>query len=95
MALDYEQLHRTWDAWRFIPEHYNLGTALTEGQARRGKGPKLALLWENASGQTCSYTYAQLDALTNRLAFSLSKLGVCRGNRIFFCRLVWNRRIFF
>ena len=55
MVLDYEQLCRTWNPWSFIPADYNLGTALTYAQVQHGRGDKIALLWENASGQTRSH----------------------------------------
>jgi acyl-coenzyme A synthetase/AMP-(fatty) acid ligase len=83
MPLDYAELCRSWDPWSFIPERYNLGVALTHGQVHAGHGSKLALLWENAAGQTASFTYAQLDALTDRLASSLRRLGVRAGDRVF------------
>jgi acetyl-CoA synthetase len=73
----------TWDPWSFIPADYNLGVALTHGQVVQGRGSKPALLWENASGQTRSFTYADLDVLSNRLADSLTRLGVRRGDRMF------------
>jgi acyl-coenzyme A synthetase/AMP-(fatty) acid ligase len=83
MGTDYEQLCRTWDPWQVVPEHYNLGVALTQGQVAAGRGAKPALLWENAAGRSRSLTYAQLDLLTNRFASSLSRLGVHRGDRVF------------
>src|SRR5215831_6823070 len=83
MPLDYEQLCRTWNPWQAIPPAYNLGVDLTGGQVRRGRGAKPALLWENAAGQTRALTYAQLDALTNRFASSLQRLGIRRGDRVF------------
>src|SRR5579859_6712465 len=83
MSFDYKDVCATWDAWRFIPRQYNLGTALTHGQVLQGHGDKLALLWENAAGASRSFTYNQLDVLTNRLASSLQRLGVRRGDRVF------------
>jgi acetyl-CoA synthetase len=83
MTFDYAELCRTWDPWAFIPPHYNLGVALTRGQVERGRGGKPALLWENASGQARSLTYAELDAASSRLASSLARLGVRRGDRVF------------
>src|SRR5262245_21100840 len=83
MSLDYEDIWRRWDPWSFIPAEYNLGTALTRGQVVLGHGDKPALLWENASGRSRSFTYHQLDVLTNRLASSLMRLGVRRGDRVF------------
>jgi acyl-coenzyme A synthetase/AMP-(fatty) acid ligase len=83
MAVEYDHLCRTWDPWRFVPPLYNLGTALTHDQVTQGRGDKFALLWENAGGQTKSFTYRQLDALTNRLASSLVRLGIRAGDRVF------------
>jgi acyl-coenzyme A synthetase/AMP-(fatty) acid ligase len=83
MLVDYEQLWRTWDPWSFIPPQYNLGVALTRGQVEQGHGDKPALLWENASGRAATYTYRQLDALSNRFASSLRRRGVRQGDRVF------------
>jgi acyl-coenzyme A synthetase/AMP-(fatty) acid ligase len=83
MSLNYEDIWHRWDPWSFIPAEYNLGTALTHGQVLLGHGDKPALLWENASGQSRAITYRQLDVLTNRLASSLERLGVRRGDRVF------------
>ena len=72
-----------WDPWASIPPAYNLGAALTRGQLQRGHTNKTALLWENAAGRRKSFTYGELEALTNRLASSLAQRGVCRGDRVF------------
>src|SRR5262249_18260633 len=82
MPVDYEHLCRTWDPWSAIPAGYNLGVALTHGQVQKGRGDKPALLWENAAGQARTLTYAQLDALTNRLASSLRRLRVRHADRV-------------
>jgi acyl-coenzyme A synthetase/AMP-(fatty) acid ligase len=83
MGLDYDALCRTWDPWSFVPPEYNLGVALTHGQVEAGRGAKPALLWENASGQARSFTYADLDVLSNRFADALTRIGVRRGDRVF------------
>jgi acetyl-CoA synthetase len=83
MTMDYPDLCRTWNSWGFIPPNYNLGAALTSGQVGSGHGEKVALLWENAAGETQSLTYRQLDVLSNRLAGSLRGLGVKAGERVF------------
>ncbi|MCI0464044.1 MAG: acyl-CoA synthetase [Gemmataceae bacterium] len=83
MTLDYQALCQSWDPWSCIPPRYNLGVHLTRGQVESGHGDRPALLWENASGQTRTLTYRQLDALSCRFASSLYQLGVRRGDRIF------------
>ena len=72
-----------WDPWAAIQPTYNLGAALTQGQVQRGHGKKTALLWENAAGRHKSFTYGELETLTTRLASSLAKRGVRRGDRVF------------
>ncbi len=72
-----------WDPWNFVPAEYNLGVALTTEQVRCGRGARPALLWENAAGDRRTVTYAELDAQSSRLAASLVRLGVGRGDRVF------------
>jgi acyl-coenzyme A synthetase/AMP-(fatty) acid ligase len=83
MTPDEERRCPTWNPWAHIPAAYNLGVALTRGQVERGRGDKPALLWENAAGRARAFTYADLDVLSNRLADSLTRLGVRRGDRVF------------
>ncbi len=82
MSFDYQRTWSEWDPWNGIPEQYNLGVALTQGQVEAGRGDRPALLWENAAGATRTFTYHQLDAATNRLAAALSQLGIVRGDRV-------------
>jgi acyl-coenzyme A synthetase/AMP-(fatty) acid ligase len=81
--MDYQTLWSSWDPWSAIPVVYNLGVELTRRQVERGHGSRAVLLCENAAGASESLTYAQLDALSNRLAASLMRLGVQRGDRVF------------
>ena len=83
MPLSYSELWASWDPWAFIPARYNLGAALTTDQVRRGRGDHLALCWENAAGAARTFTYQEIDVLTNRLASSLRRLGVQKGDRVF------------
>ena len=83
MSFDYDRVWSSWNPWSVIPAEYNLGVALTAGQVAAGRGDRVALHWENAAGLSMSITYRELDALSNRLASSLSKLGVRRGGRVF------------
>src|SRR5262245_12271976 len=83
MAFDYNQICSHWDPWAGIPEGYNLGVALTQGNVQAGRGDVPALLWENAAGTSRSFTYRQVDALSSRLASSLARRGVKQGDRVF------------
>jgi acyl-coenzyme A synthetase/AMP-(fatty) acid ligase len=83
MSTDYNALCRTWHPWSFIPADYNLGTALTQGQMVQGNGNKTALFWEDAAGESRSFTYRDLNALSNRFAGCLRLLGIARGDRVF------------
>ena len=83
MPFEYDRVWSAWDPWAGIPEKYNLGAALTQGQVAAGRGDVPALLWENAAGATRSFTYRELDALSSRFASSLARLGVKRSDRVF------------
>ncbi|MCI0738454.1 MAG: AMP-binding protein [Gemmataceae bacterium] len=83
MSPSYEELWRNWNPWAHIPEQYNLGVALTHGQVERGLGAKPALICENAAGQVRTFSYSELDVLSNRCASALARLGVMRGDRVF------------
>ena len=82
MCLDDSQVG-PWNPWSFIPPEFNLGAALTRGQVEAGRGGKPAILWENAARSIRSLTYSELDVMTSRLASSLARLGVKRGDRVF------------
>ena len=69
--------------WSVIPPEFNLGAALTHEQVEAGRGGKVAILWENAARASRSLSYSELDAVTSRLASSLGRLGVKRGDRVF------------
>ena len=80
--MDYETLWSNWNPWARIPERYNLGVDLTSRQVADGRGDKIALHWANAAGASRSLTYRRLDADSTRLAMSLQRLGVRRGDRV-------------
>lgn len=83
MGWDYVTVASNWNPWAGIPERYNLGVALTRGQVDAGRGDVPAVLWENAAGERRAISYRELDALTSRLASSLARLGIQRGDRVF------------
>jgi acetyl-CoA synthetase len=83
MCLDGSQVESVWNPWSAIPPEYNLGEALTRAQVEAGRDGKEAIFWENAAHAKRTLTYAELDALSSRLASSLVDLGVQRGDRVF------------
>lgn len=64
-------------------KEYNLAVDCVDRHAASPAGKnKVALYWENATGQTEKYTFGELAALTNRLANSLQGLGLKPGDRV-------------
>lgn len=80
--LDYEALCRQTDPWAGIPERYNLGHALSGRHVAEGRGEHVCLYWENSAGDSRQFTYREIDALSNRFAAALERLGVGVGDRI-------------
>ncbi len=83
MCSDNPPVESTWNPWSSIPEEFNLGEALTHGQVLAGHGDAVAVQWENAAHASRSLSYSELDAATSRLASSLQRLGLKRGDRVF------------
>ena len=66
----------TWD----LPESFNFGGDVID---RWAQDPEhLALIWCNADGAEERYTYADIAALTNRLANALKDAGIGKGDRV-------------
>ncbi|MFM9943192.1 MAG: acyl-CoA synthetase [Hyphomicrobiaceae bacterium] len=76
--LRYAQLVRDfrWD----IPERFNFGVDVVEAWAAERDG--LALVWENASGETASFRFSDVARLSNRMADALRRAGVKKGDRV-------------
>lgn len=60
----------------------NIGEYCTDRICRMGKKDKLALIWENHSGEERKYTFDDMRQLTNTIAAYLQKLGLNPGDRI-------------
>lgn len=78
VAESYETLRANfrWD----VPTTFNFGADIIDRRARAHDGP--ALVWENAAGDTRTYTYSDLSKLSNRLANVLRAHGVEKGDRV-------------
>src|SRR6186713_855273 len=68
--------------WSTIPRHYNLGVDLTRRHVDFGHGDRTCLIWENSAGANRTFTYGDMDVLSNRCAAMLARLGVKRGDRV-------------
>jgi acetyl-CoA synthetase len=77
-AENYEALYANF-RWQ-VPATFNFGADIIDRRAREQDGP--ALIWENAAGETRSYSYSDLSRLSNRLANVLRKHGVGKGDRV-------------
>jgi acetyl-CoA synthetase len=60
----------------------NIGEYCTDRICRMGKKDKLALIWENHTGEERKYTFNDMRVLTNTIATYLQKLGLKPGDRI-------------
>ena len=65
-----------WD----IPETFNFGVDVVDAWAAERDG--LAILWENAAGDQASYRFSDVARLSNRLADTLRRFGVAKGDRV-------------
>ncbi len=63
-----------------LPESFNFGTDVVDAWAAERDG--LALIWENAAGDSAAYRYSDIARLSNRLASSLAAAGVGKGDRV-------------
>lgn len=63
-----------------FPEHFNFGGDVVDHFARTADGP--ALIWTNAAGEERRYNYSDIARLTARLASSLARAGVAKGDRV-------------
>ncbi len=62
---------------------YNIGEVCTSFQCERGLSSKIAMRWINAHGDRTDFTFADLDAESNRFANAITSLGIGKGD-IFF-----------
>ena len=65
--------------WK-VPADFNIATHACRRWA--GDADRLAIVWEDESGASDSWTFAHLAAAANRLSNALAALGVARGDRV-------------
>ena len=78
---DYRRLCEEW-RWS-IPETYNIAADCVDKHAADpARQDHPALIWENASGETLSYSFGRMSELTSRFAHALKRLGIRPRQRI-------------
>jgi acetyl-CoA synthetase len=70
-----------WTRWYTGGQFNYVATALDK-HAIGPDAARTALIWEGEDGEVRRYTYAELDALTSRIANALRTLGVGKGDRV-------------
>ena len=80
MTIDNYQTH--YQQWRWqVPRHFNIAEACVLRWAREAAAAeKIAIIWEDESGETASITYAQLACKSMQFANALRGLGVKTGH---------------
>jgi acetyl-CoA synthetase len=75
---NYDEVYNSFQ-WE-VPEFYNIGVDICDKWARQRY--RLALIYQDESGQVAKYTFWDLKRLTNRLANGLTSCGIEPGDRI-------------
>jgi acetyl-CoA synthetase len=86
---DYEEAYRTFD-WKDVEKAFtwhetgkvNVAYEAIDRHVAEGRGDKIALLYSDDT-RSESYTFAQLQNLTNRFGNILRKYGIKKGDRVF------------
>ncbi len=76
-----DRYREVYEAFRWnVPADFNIAHAACGRWARERN--RLALYWEDESGETRAYTYWDLQQAANRLSNALAALGVAAGDRV-------------
>ena len=86
---DWAALRESWswdDVWNELDRPNGLINKAHECIDRHANGAnadKPAIIWNSASGEVETYTYAQMKAQSNKVANALKGLGIQKGERVF------------
>ena len=75
---DYDEVYKAF-RWE-VPEYYNIGVDICDKWAHQRY--RLALIYEDETGQVKQYTFWELKRLSNRLANGLKACGIEQGDRV-------------
>jgi len=74
----YDDVYRSY-RWT-IPQHYNIGVDICDKHAHQRY--RLALIYENETGEVEKYTFWELKRFSNQFANSLKAAGISKGDRV-------------
>jgi acetyl-CoA synthetase len=77
--LEYEKIYKAWK-WD-IPKKYNIGVDVIDKHTTTKNKNKVALYWENATGEAVRYTFWDLKNLSNKFGNVLKNLGFTKEDR--------------
>ena len=67
-----------WD----VPETYNAAVDICDKHVSPDSRDKLAMFWEDADGNTATYTFWEVKQASNRVANTLRNRGIDKGDRV-------------
>ncbi|HEY7848881.1 MAG TPA: acetyl-coenzyme A synthetase N-terminal domain-containing protein, partial [Ktedonobacterales bacterium] len=70
-----------WTRW-FLDGQFNYVATALDQHAQGASATRTALIWEGEDGEVRTFSYAELQALTNQAANALRSLGVGKGDRV-------------
>jgi len=77
--LNYEKEYKSWK-WN-IPKLYNIGYDCIDKHTNTEKKNKIALYWENSTGDSEKFTYNDMKTFTDKFGNVLKNLGFKKGDR--------------
>jgi len=77
--FNYKKEHNSWK-WK-IPTDYNIGFDCVDKHAESDKKNKVALYWEDSTGDSEKFTYNDMKRLTNKFGNVLKNFGFKKQDR--------------
>lgn len=71
------------EGFMVVHDQFNIGHICTRQQCEAGRSDRVAMRWISAQGERRDYTFADLEAESNRFANALKQLGLCGGDVLF------------
>jgi len=73
---------KEWDNWKWdISDEYNIGYDVVDKHTETDKKNKIALYWEDETGDTDKFTFLEMKRLTNKFGNALKDIDFKKGDR--------------